>query len=232
MEGTAQTLSTLGVLVVGVGGLGCQAALELARAGCGRVGLMDPDRVELSNLHRQILHRTSDLGRSKVSSAAAKLRAVAPRVKIDEIAERLTDDNFLEVTRPYDFLIDASDNFETKFMINDMAVASGKPYSHGAAIRLLGQTLTVLPGQSACYRCLFTAPPNESDIPSCQEAGILGPVAAAIGAIQAIEAIKWHLGSKELLTNRLLTYDASRQKWRLVDFPKNPSCPACGGAKG
>ncbi len=221
-------LSSLKVLVVGTGGLGCPAAFYLAAAGCGVIGLADPDMVEVSNLHRQILHQTPDIGTAKVASAAAKLRRRFPAVCVVEIEERLTASNFPAVANAYDFIIDGSDNFTTKFMINDQAIALGKPYSHGAAIRLLGQTFTVIPGKSACYRCLFTGPPEEPDgIPSCQEAGILGPVAGSIGIIQAMEAIKWHRKVGELLTNRLVTYDALRQRWREVRFNKNPACPVC-----
>jgi adenylyltransferase/sulfurtransferase len=217
------------VLVVGAGGLGSPAALYLAAAGVGRLGLVDPDRVELSNLQRQILHFTPDIGRAKVESARSKLAQLNPEVEISLYAQRLTDDNAAEILNGYDFVLDGSDNFATKFLVNDTAVRMGIAYSHAGIVRLQGQTMTVVPGKSACYRCVFKEPPPPEEILSCQQAGILGAVAGTIGSIQATEAVKYLTGFEEgLLLNRLLTYDAATMIFHTVDVKKNARCGACG----
>jgi molybdopterin/thiamine biosynthesis adenylyltransferase len=221
------------VLVIGAGGLGSPAAYYLAAAGVGRLGLVDGDRVELSNLQRQILHATPDIGRPKVESAKAKLAQLNPEVEVVAHAARLQEANAAELFSDYDFIVDGSDNFETKFLINDVAVALRKPFSHAGIVRLEGQTMTVLPGESACYRCIFKEPPEPGEIPGCQQAGILGAVAGTIGSIQATEAIKYLVGMEDgLLVDRLLRYDARELKFRSVELRRDPACRACAGLGG
>lgn len=217
------------VLVVGAGGLGCPAAFYLAAAGIGALGLVDSDRVELSNLQRQILHSTSDIGREKVDSAQEKLVRLNPDVEIHTYPVRLDADNAPEIFASYDFIVDGSDNFATKFLVNDTAVDLGKPFSHAGIVRFQGQTMTVLPGKSACYRCVFQDPPAPGEIMNCQQAGILGALAGTIGSIQATEAIKYLAGMEEdLLVDRLLVYDAKTVKFRTVEVRRSAACGACG----
>jgi molybdopterin/thiamine biosynthesis adenylyltransferase len=216
------------ILVVGVGGLGSPAALVLARAGVGTIGLADPDAVDLSNLQRQILHHTPDVGRPKVESAREKLLLLNPAVEVIAHHERLEAENLPRLFRPYDFIIDATDGLATKFLINDGAVLMHKPFSYGGVVQFTGQTLTVLPGQTTCLRCLFPVPPSADDIPSCQEAGIIGSVAGSLGVVQAAEALKYLSGEGELLTDRLLTYDALSLRWREVKVRRSRRCPLCG----
>jgi len=216
-------------LVIGAGGLGSPAAFYLAAAGVGALGLIDGDRVELSNLQRQILHATADLGRLKVESAAEKLDRLNPEVAVRTYATRLDAANAAEIFADYDFIIDGSDNFDTKFLVNDTAVTLGKAFSHAGIVRLQGQTMTVVPHKSACYRCVFQEPPAPGELMNCQQAGILGAVAGVIGSIQATEAIKYLSGmDEELLTNRVLTYDAKTMNFRTIEARKNPACAACG----
>ena len=221
------------VLVVGAGGLGSPAAFYLAAAGVGRLGIVDSDTVDLSNLQRQILHTTADQGHRKVESARSRLQELNAEVEVAVHDVRLTEANAAELMAPHDFVIDGSDNFETKFLINDVAVSLGKPFSHAGIVRLQGQTMTVVPPDSACYRCLFEEAPAPGEVPGCQQAGILGAVAGTIGSIQATEAIKYILGLEEdLLVNRLLTYDAKTMEIRKVPVPPNPRCKACGPSAG
>jgi adenylyltransferase/sulfurtransferase len=217
------------VLVVGAGGLGCPAALYLAAAGVGTLGLVDDDQVELSNLQRQVLHFTGDLGTKKVESAAEKLRGLNPEVEIKTYPIRLSADCAAGIFDAYDFIIDGTDNFDAKFLINDIAVSMGKPFSHAGVVRFEGQCLTVIPKESACYRCIFKEPPEPREIPNCQQAGILGAVAGTIGSIQATEAIKFLAGMEDdLLVNRLLTYNAKEVKFRIVEVKRDLQCRACG----
>jgi molybdopterin/thiamine biosynthesis adenylyltransferase len=216
------------VLVVGVGGLGCPAASVLATVGVGTIGLIDPDRVELSNLHRQLLHGAADLGRPKVDSARAKLAALNPSVTVRAYDASLCADNLAEVFADFDFVIDGTDNVAAKFLINDGAVLTGTPFSHAGLLGFRGQTLTVLPRRSTCYRCLFPVPPPPGEVPTCQEAGVIGAVGGALGSIQAGEAIKFILGEGEPLTDRLLTFDGLTMRWRGVRLQRNPRCPVCG----
>jgi adenylyltransferase/sulfurtransferase len=215
------------VLLVGVGALGCAAAATLATAGIGRVALVDHDRVERSNLHRQLLHRAADLGRLKVDSAAEKLRARHPALVIDTAAVRFDAENAATLAAGHACIVDATDGIATKFVINDAAVALGRPLVHAGILRFQGQLMTVLPGVSACYRCLFGAPPEAGSIPSCQEAGVLGSLAGTIGTLQAAEAIRIAAGAGALLADRLLTYDALAGRWRHVRLKRNRACPAC-----
>ena len=218
------------VLVVGAGGLGSPAGLYLAAAGVGTLGLMDADLVDLSNLQRQIAHATPDLGRPKVESAAAKFRAINPDVTVRTYPERLTAANALSIMKDFDFVIDCTDSFASKFLVADACHFAGKPYSHGGVLKFAGQTMTVLPGRTACYRCVFREPPPPGVAPSCSQAGVLGVLPGVVGAIQATEAIKFLLGIGELLTNRLLVYDALAMKFRDVRIGRNANCPLCGQA--
>lgn len=217
------------MLVVGVGALGCPAALALAAGGVGTLVLLDADRVEVSNLHRQPLYRTESIGRLKVESAAETLRARFPGLRVEARALRLDADNLAELFTPADFVIDATDGAATKFLINDGAVRCGTPFSHAGILGFLGQTLTVRPGKSACLRCLFPEPPSEAEIVSCRDAGVIGALAGVVGTLQAGEAIKHLTGHGEPLVDRLLTVDASSHRWRQVRLARNPRCPVCAG---
>lgn len=216
------------ILVIGAGGLGSPVALYLAAAGVGSIGIIDEDSVDLSNLHRQVIHHTPDVAKPKVLSAKEKIEALNPDVRVTAIQDRLDKDNILQIFSGYDVLVDGTDNFPTKFLINDAAVFSGKPLVHGGILRFDGQVMTILPGKSACYRCLFKKPPPAGLIPSCQEAGVLGVLAGVIGTIQATEAIKVVLGIGRLLIDRMLIYDAKKGSFREARFRRNPSCPVCG----
>jgi molybdopterin-synthase adenylyltransferase len=216
------------ILIIGAGGLGSPSAFYLAAAGAGTLGLIDADNVELSNLQRQILHATADLGKAKVESGKETLTQLNPDVEVITYPVRLGSDNIDELFSQYQFIIDGSDNFETKFLVNDAAVRLKKAYSHAGIVRWQGQTMTVVPGKTACYRCLFKEPPPPAEILNCQQSGILGAVAGTIGSIQATEAIKYLIGFEEgLLTDRLLTYDARAMKFHHVEVRKDPDCAAC-----
>ena len=215
------------VLIIGAGGLGAPAAMYLAAAGIGTIGIVDFDKVDLSNLQRQIIHFTSDVGKAKVASASSKMQAINPAVKVVEHNLMLNSTNIEEVLRAYDFVIDGTDNFPVKFLINDACVFNKKAYSHGGILRFQGQTITYTPGH-ACYRCIFKEPPPKDAVPTCSQAGILGAVAGMLGTIQAAEALKYILGIGELLENRLLTFDALKMGYREVGIKKNPKCPVCG----
>ena len=217
------------VLVIGAGGLGSPAAFYLAAAGVGTIGIIDAYKVELSNLQRQILHSTCDIGKDKVESAKATINALNPGVVVKIYAERFAEDNAGEIASEYNFIVDGSDNFDTKFLVNDTAIRLNIAFSHAGIVRLQGQTMTVLPRKSACYRCLFQAPPPPEEILNCQQAGILGAVAGTLGTIQATEAIKYLAGFEEgLITDRLLTYDAKAMKFHSIKINRNPQCAACG----
>ena len=216
------------VLIIGAGGLGSPAALYLAAAGIGNIGIADPDIVELSNLQRQIIHHTRDVGRPKVVSAGEKIAQLNPDVNVTSYHTRVGAENIAEIIGGYDFIIDGTDNFAAKFLINDACVLAGKPYSHGGILQFIGQTTTVNPGRSACYRCLFPAPPAPGAIPTCAEAGVLGILPGVIGTIQAAEAIKHLLGVGQLLNDRMLIYDALENEFTKVEITKNPDCPICG----
>lgn len=216
------------VLVVGCGGLGSPALYYLAAAGVGLLGLMDSDVVELSNLQRQILHATPDIGRKKIDSAVGRLRALNPHVRLSPHSGRLTAENARDLFAPYDIILDATDNFTSKYLISDTCVALKKPFVHGGISGFCGQLFTVLPGKSACLRCLFPAPPPLSGPESAPTAGPLGAIPGVIGSLQAVEVIKFLTGLGALLTDTLLTYDGLEAEFRPIHAKRNPACPACG----
>lgn len=217
------------VLVVGAGGLGCPAAQYLAAAGVGRIGIVDSDAVELSNLQRQILHATPDVGVPKVESAAARLSAINPDVEIVPYKTYMDASNAAEIIAGYDFVIEGADNFPTKFLVNDACVLAGKPFSHGGILRFAGQAMTYVPGKGPCYRCVFHDVPPADVAPSCSQAGVIGALAGVIGSIQAMEAIKFLADVGELLCGRLLMYDAFYGEFDLIDLSeREPNCAVCG----
>ncbi|MFH1779102.1 MAG: molybdopterin-synthase adenylyltransferase MoeB [Candidatus Omnitrophota bacterium] len=216
------------VLIIGAGGLGSPCALYLAAAGIGKISIVDSDEVELNNLQRQILHSTKDVGRSKTESAKDRLNAINPDLEVITYKIRLKSENILDIIKDYDIIVDGSDNFPTRYLVNDACVLSKKPLSHGGIFRYDGQAITILPGESACYRCLFPTPPPPGLVPSCQEAGILGVVAGVIGTIQANEVLKYILGIGDLLAGKLLVFNALDSSFRQVKVPKDPKCPVCG----
>lgn len=216
------------VLIVGAGGLGSPAALYLAAAGIGTIGIIDGDRVDLSNLHRQILHHTPDVGQPKVQSAREKMSALNPDVNIVTYNERLTAGNAMNLLKDYDVVLDGTDNFSTKFLINDACFFARIPLVHGGILRFDGQVFTIIPGETACYRCIHRQPPPTGLIPSCQEAGVLGVLAGVIGTIQATEALKLILGIGRPLTNRWLIYDALTSRFREARVRRQENCPLCG----
>ncbi|WHZ14421.1 MAG: Sulfur carrier protein ThiS adenylyltransferase [Nitrospira sp.] len=216
------------VLLVGAGGLGSPAALYLAAAGVGTIGLIDSDVVDLSNLQRQVIHQTPDVGRPKVLSGKEKIQALNPDVNVVMYEERLTAGNALKIFNDYDVVIDGVDNFPTKFLINDACFFAGKPLVHGGILRFDGRVTTIIPKKSACYRCVFKKPPPEGLVASCQEAGVIGVLAGIIGTIQATEALKLILGIGRPLTDRLLDFDARRTQFREIRIKRNPDCPLCG----
>lgn len=215
------------VLVVGLGGLGSPAVLYLAAAGVGQIGLVDGDRVEISNLQRQILYGDEDVGRRKASSAAERIGRRYRNVRLTICEDRLTRRNAVEVLSPYDFIIEATDNFESKFLVNDACIQLGKPFSHAAASGYHGQTMTVIPGAGPCFRCIFGEVPAADAVRSPEEEGTLGTVPGLMGAIQATEAIKYLVGIGRLLVGRLLTWDALSSTPREVLLPPEPSCTLC-----
>ena len=216
------------VLIVGAGGLCSPAALYLAAAGIGTIGIIDNDKVDLTNLQRQIIHHTEDVGVEKVKSAAAKIKSINPDIRVRAYHQLAKAENISEIIREYDFVIDGTDNFPAKFLINDACYFENIPFSHAGILKFYGQLITILPGKTTCYRCIFNAPPPAGTVPSCSQAGVLGALAGVIGSLQATEAIKYILGIGELLTNTLLTYDALQMNFRAVKLSRNPNCPLCG----
>ncbi|MHC1759536.1 MAG: ThiF family adenylyltransferase [Negativicutes bacterium] len=218
------------VLIVGTGGLGAPAAMYLAAAGVGTIGLADFDVVELSNLQRQIIHSTADVGKHKVQSGKETIAALNPDVKVVTYQARVAADNIADIIRDqdYDFIIDGVDNFPAKFLINDACVFLKKPFSHAGIIRFFGQTMTYAPGAGPCYRCVFDAPPPPGIAPTCREAGVLGVMGGVLGTIQATEALKYILGFGELLTGTILIYDATTMEFRKIKLAKNRKCRICG----
>ena len=218
------------VLIIGTGGLGAPAAMFLAAAGVGTIGLVDFDAVELSNLQRQIIHLTKDVGKPKVISGKETINEMNPDVNVVTYQEWVSSANIKDIIkdRDYDFIIDGTDNFPAKFLINDACVLTGKPFSHAGIIRFQGQAMTYVPGKGPCYRCIFENPPPPDKVPTCKQAGVLGVMGGVIGTIQATEAIKYLLGIGELLTGYILTYDAKAMEFRKVKLPWNKRCQVCG----
>jgi molybdopterin/thiamine biosynthesis adenylyltransferase/rhodanese-related sulfurtransferase len=221
-------LKAASVLLVGTGGLGSPAGMYLAAAGVGRLGLVDYDAVDETNLQRQIMHGTKDIGRPKLESARARLADLNPRVQVDTYNEPLTSHNALDILAPYDVVVDATDNFPTRYLINDACVLLGKPDIYGSIFRFEGQVSVFDARRGPCYRCLFPVPPPPGLVPSCAESGVLGVLPGVIGVIQATETIKVLLGIGETLVGRLLLYDALAMSFDFIKLRKNPQCPICG----
>jgi len=216
------------VLCIGTGGLGAPLGVYLAAAGVGRIGLVDFDVVDNSNLQRQILFGTKDVGRAKIAAAADRLHDLNPEIQIDTYETRLTSDNALDLFKPYDIIVDGTDNFPTRYLVNDACVILGKPNVYGSIFRFEGQaTIFAYPG-GPCYRCLYPEPPPPGLVPSCAEGGVLGVLPGIVGSIQATETLKLILGAGDSLVGRLLLFDALAMKFRELKLRKNPECPACG----
>jgi adenylyltransferase/sulfurtransferase len=216
------------VLLVGAGGLGSPLALYLAAAGVGRIGIVDYDVVDFSNLQRQILHGTADVGRPKLHSARDRIQAINPEVQVDLYETRLTSANAFDILRPYDIIIDGTDNFPTRYLVNDACVLLKKANVYGSIFRFDGQASVFAPGQGPCYRCLYPEPPPPGEVPSCAEGGVLGILPGLIGCIQATEAVKLLLGQGSPLIGRLLLYDALQMTFKEFKVRRNPRCPLCG----
>jgi sulfur-carrier protein adenylyltransferase/sulfurtransferase len=223
-----QRLKAARVLIVGAGGLGSPVALYLAAAGVGTLGLVDFDVVDVSNLQRQILHGTKDVGRSKLDSARARLHDVNPHVRVDTYETRLTSANAIDIISGYDIVVDGTDNFATRYLTNDACVLLGKPNVYGSIFRFEGQASVFGMADGPCYRCLFPEPPPPGSVPSCAEGGVFGVLPGIVGTIQATETIKLILGIGETLAGRLLLIDAQSMQFRAMTLRKDPACPACG----
>ena len=223
-----RTLKAARVLIVGAGGLGSPAALYLAAAGVGTLGLVDFDIVEITNLQRQLLHGTRDVGRLKLDSARDRLQDVNPNVKLELHATRLTSDNALTIIRDYDLVLDGTDNFATRYLVNDACVLLGKPNVYGSIFRFDGQASVFAAADGPCYRCIYPEPPPPGLVPSCAEGGVLGVLPGLVGTLQATEAIKLILGIGTPLIGRLLLVNALDAQFRSVKVRRNPLCPACG----
>lgn len=224
-----QRLLEAKVLIVGVGGLGSPAAMYLAAAGVGRIGLIDGDFVSVTNLQRQILYTTNDTGRAKVEAVAERLRAMNPDVEVVEHEVFLNEQNAIDLIKLYDFVVEGTDNFSSKYLVNDACVMLGKGFTIGGINRFTGQLMTHMPG-TACYRCLFPEPPALADVETCSMVGVLGPLAGMIGTAQATEAIKCVTGIGTPLTNTLLTLDALTMEWRRFRVCNDDNCAICGKA--
>ena len=216
------------VVLVGAGGLGSPAALYLAAAGVGTLGIVDFDLVDRSNLQRQILHGTSDIGRAKTDSARARLRDINPHVQVEAFGQRLTSANALEILSKFDIVVDGSDNFPTRYLVNDACVLLGKPNIYGSVFRFDGQVSVFFAKQGPCYRCLYAEPPPPDLVPSCAEGGVLGVLPGIIGSLQALEAIKLIVGFGQPLIGRLLLFDGRRMQFRELALEKDTACPVCG----
>ncbi len=227
MEGQLK-LKQARVLCVGAGGLGSPLALYLAAAGVGTLGIVDFDVVDFTNLQRQILHSTADVGRKKLDSAAETIAGINPNVDVRKFETRLTSDNALDIFREFDLIVDGTDNFATRYLVNDACVLTGKPNVYGSIFRFEGQASVFATEGGPCYRCLYPEPPPPGLVPSCAEGGVLGILPGLVGIIQATEAIKLILGSGEPLIGRLLLVDALAMRFRELKLRKNPDCPVCG----
>jgi len=216
------------VIIIGCGGLGSPCAYYLAGAGIGKIALVDSDKVELNNLQRQIVHFMKDIGKQKTASAKEKLESINPDVEIITYPLRLTSGNIMEIIKDYDIVVDGSDNFPTRYLVNDACVMSNKPFSHAGILRFDGQATTIIPHEGPCYRCIFPEPPPPGMVPSCQEAGILGAVAGILGVVQATEVLKYILGKGKLLVGKLLVFDALEMSFRKLNIQRNNDCEVCG----
>lgn len=224
-----QKLRDAKVLIIGAGGLGSPAALYLAGAGVGTIGIVDADEVSLTNLHRQVIHAAGNVGRNKAESAKEGIGRLNDQVAVVTYPYHVTPENISQMIADYDFVLDAVDNFETKFLINDACVIAGKPFCHAGILRFEGQVLTYVPGEGPCYRCIFEEIPERGSIPNCSQAGIIGAVAGIIGCVQALEAIKYILSAGELLTGRMYVLDGLTMTSRIAKFPKSSkACRVCG----
>ena len=221
-------LKASSVLCIGAGGLGSPAAMYLAAAGVGRIGIVDFDVVDFSNLQRQLLHGTQDVGRSKLESAKDRLQGLNPHLKVDTYETLLSSENALELFEPYDVILDGTDNFPTRYLVNDACVISGKPNAYGSIFRFEGQASVFATEGGPCYRCLYPEPPPPGLVPSCAEGGVFGVLPGIIGVIQATETIKLMLGVGEPLVGRFLIYDALKMRFRELKLRKDPECPVCG----
>jgi adenylyltransferase/sulfurtransferase len=227
IEGQTKIMSS-NVLIIGAGGLGAPAALYLAAAGIGTLGIVDGDKVDLSNLQRQIIHFTKNVNIPKVLSATEKIAALNPDVKVNVFQEHVLAHNIRDIIRGYDFVLDGTDNFAAKFLINDACILEKIPFSHGGILQFTGQTMTIAPGKSACYRCVFSEPPPKDTVLTCSQAGVLGSLAGMLGTIQTTEVLKFITGIGTPLTDKLLTFDALDMNFRNVPLRKRNDCPVCG----
>jgi len=223
-----QTLKSSSVLIVGAGGLGSPAATYLAAAGVGRIGIADDDQVDVTNLHRQPLHDTGDVGLPKAESARARIEALNPFVRVEAIRDRVTSENAIAMIERYDIVIDATDNFATRYLLNDACVLTGTPLVYGSVDRFEGQASVFATPGGPCYRCLFPTPPDPATVQSCADAGVLGVLPGLIGTMQATEALKLLLGLGESLAGRLLIVDALGVRFKTIEVERDPRCPACG----
>ena len=216
------------VLIIGAGGLGAPAALYLAAAGVGTIGIVDADVVDLSNLQRQVIHTTNDIGKRKVESARETMNAINPDVKVNAYHEFVASDNIMDLIKDYDFILDGTDNFPAKFLINDACVMAKKPLSHAGIIRFKGQLTTIIPGEGPCYRCIFKNPPPKDAVPTCKQAGVIGAMGGVIGSLQAMEAVKYLTGVGDLLVGYLMTYDALKMEFHKIKLPaRGEGCAVC-----
>ncbi|MDO4497370.1 MAG: HesA/MoeB/ThiF family protein [Bacteroidales bacterium] len=215
------------VLLIGAGGIGSPCALYLAAAGVGTIGIVDGDIVSLSNLQRQVLHYTSDTGRDKVDSAREKMNLINPDVKVETYNTFLTEDNALEIIDSYDFIIDGTDSYASKYLVNDACILAGKPFCCGGVIKWGGQLMTHIPG-TACYRCLFPEPPEQNQVETCSLVGVLSPAVGVMGSLMSCEAIKYLSHTGELLTNALLSFDVRTMQFAKMEFAPDADCPLCG----
>src|SRR6266542_5049582 len=227
MEGQRK-LKAASVLMIGTGGLGAPLGMYLAAAGVGRLGLVDFDVVDMSNLQRQIIHGTKDVGRPKIASARDRIEDINPHAEIETHEVRLTSANAMSLFVNYDVIVDGTDNFPTRYLVNDACVLTGKPNVYGSIFRFEGQASVFWAERGPCYRCLYPEPPPPGLVPSCAEGGVLGVLPGIIGAIQANETIKIILGAPDIMVNRLLLFDAWRMRFRELKLRKNPDCPVCG----
>jgi molybdopterin/thiamine biosynthesis adenylyltransferase len=216
------------VLIIGAGGLGAPAALYLAAAGVGVIGIADADAVDLSNLQRQVIHTTPDVGKAKVLSAKEAMLAINPDITVNTYQTLVNAGNIMDLLADYDFVLDGTDNFPAKFLINDACVIAKKAFSHAGIIRFKGQLMTYVPGAGPCYRCVFKDPPPPDAVPTCREAGVIGAMGGVIGSLQAMEAVKYIIGKGDLLTGYLLSYDALKMEFRKIKLPTVENCAVCG----